>query len=91
MDRVTRALSNITGTSVNITLSIISSKTGPRLFYQNEIKPSNIKLIIHQVAFMPQEHTFAVTKKGTLKTEVRKAPVIYQSDIWSTLVLRVSI
>ena len=30
---------------------------------------------------MPQEHTFVVTLKGTLKSKVRIESVIYQYDI----------
>ena len=77
------SLSNIIGTSIRI----ISSKTRTRLFYHNEMQPLNIKLILHQVVFMPQEHTSAITQKGTLKSEVRTKPMIYHSNIWSSLVL----
>ena len=38
---------------------------------------------------MPREHTSAITQKGTLKLEVRTAHVIYHSDIWSSLFLRI--
>ena len=40
---------------------------------------------------MPREHTSSVTQKETLKSEVKIILVIYHSDIWSSLVLRVSI
>ena len=30
---------------------------------------------------MPQEHTLAITHKGTLKSEARTSPVMSQSDL----------
>ena len=35
---------------------------------------------------MPREHTHVVTQMGTLKSEVRFSPVMYQSDPKNALV-----
>ena len=40
---------------------------------------------------MPQEHTSAITQKGTLKSEVRTSPMIHHNDIYSVLVLKISV
>ena len=55
------------------------------------MRPLNIKLINHQLVLMPWEHTSVVTQKGTLKSEVRTLLMIHHSDIWSVLVLKISV
>ena len=35
---------------------------------------------------MPREHTHVVTQEGTLKSEVRSSPMMYQNDPNSALV-----
>ena len=40
---------------------------------------------------MAREHIFAVTQKGTLKSEVRTSPVIHHNDIESVLVIKISV
>ena len=39
---------------------------------------------------MPREHTPTITEEGTLKSEVRTSPMIYQINIYSALVLNIS-
>ena len=39
---------------------------------------------------MPREHTPVVTQEGTLKSKVKTSPMIYQSNIYSALVIKIS-
>ena len=89
---VTQAFSNTIGTSIynslesSLSLIRIYANTRSKLFCQIEMKPLRIKLVNQLMVLVPQEHTSAVTQKGTLKSEVRTSPVMHQSDTRSSLV-----
>ena len=40
---------------------------------------------------MPQDHIFVVTHKGTLKSKVRTTLMIHHIDMYSILVLKISV